>query len=377
MLAALALLAVVLLAESSARLTGERGARPRPSASTSPGLASPPATATPPPNIPPAERSYAVGDIEVTYSEPGKQLLPPHSPDGDVPAVRQVRAEILYPALSPTATGGALSSTAPASASGTASGPAASPTPVTDATPAGDGPFPLVVFGPGFDQPTAEYLPVLSYWASHGFVVAAITFPLTNPDAPGGPYRPDILNQPGDMAVVAQDVLAASSGTGVLHGLVNPAEIALAGQSDGGDTALALAYSTCCRALLPHVAATVILSGAELHSYGGFPGTFFPTGVTLPPLLGFQGTDDPVYNPPAYTNQYFAAARAPKYLVCLRGADHLEAYTTYDAYEAVVARASTDYLDYYLWHLPEGLTAMTQAVSASPLAYFATSCPLI
>lgn len=365
--AALAVLAMVLVAGASPRPTGEAGLRPNPADSASLAPVSPSATTSRPPSIPPAERSYAVGDIQVTYREPGKQLLPPHSPDGDAPAVRQVRAQILYPAVAP----------ASGSASSTFSGATAGPTPVADAPPAGGGPFPLVVFGPGFDQPTAEYLPVLTYWASHGFVVAAITFPLTNPDAPGGPYRPDILNQPGDMAVVADEVVAAAAGPGVLHGLVNPAEIALAGQSDGGDTALALAYNTCCRALLPHVAATIILSGAELHSYGGFPGTFFPPGVALPPLLGFQGTDDPVYNPPAYTNQYFAAARAPKYLVCLRGADHLEAYTTDDAYEAVVARASTGYLDYYLWHLPAGLTAMRRAVSSSPLAYFATSCPLI
>jgi predicted dienelactone hydrolase len=204
--------------------------------------------------------------------------------------------------------------------------------------------------------------------------VAAITFPLTNPDAPGGPYRPDILDQPGDMATVAEQVIAASAnGSSPLHGVVDPTEVALAGQSDGGDTALALAYNTCCR-VIP-VAATVILSGAELHSYGGFPGTFFPSGTTLAPLLAFQGTDDPVFNPPAYTNQYFAAAPQPKYLVCLNGADHLEAYTTTDTYEAIVAQASVDFLDAYLWHQPGALAAMT-AVTNSSVADLASSCPL-
>ncbi len=316
--------------------------------------AAPPPSTTPPSTTSTtvANRVYGVGEASLVVTEPGKELVAPHSPDGSLPAERQVSVSILYPATGSPQSG-----------------------PVAHAAPAPGAPFPLVLFGPGFDQPTAEYLPVLEYWAAHGFIVAAITFPLTNPDAPGGPYRPDILNQPADMAAVANAILhdSATPSNG-LYGLVDPAEIALSGQSDGGDTALALAYNTCCRAL--DVSAVVIMSGAELHSYGGFPGTFFPAGVQLPPLLSFQGTDDPTLNPPAYTNQYFAAAPEPKLLVCLDGADHLEAYTTTDAYESVVAQASTDFFDHYLRHEAGSLSALREVVDGSSVANFATSCPL-
>lgn len=303
-----------------------------------------------PTTVPAADRVTAIGSLTRVYDEPGKELLPPHSPDGTAAAPRQVSVEVLYPAT----------------------GVAGSP-PIPGAPVADGGPFPLVVFGPGFDEATASYDPILEAWASHGFVVAAITFPLTNPAAPGGPYRPDILNQPADMATVVQDLVAESSTpSSPLHGAVNGSEVGVAGQSDGGDTALALSYNTCCRFI--EVGATVILSGAELHSYGGFPGTFFPSGAAVPHLLAFQGTADTVENPPAYTDQFFTSAPQPKYLVCLDGADHLEAYTTSDSYEALVAEASIDFLDHYLWHRPGSLAAMTAAVQASPVASLATSC---
>jgi dienelactone hydrolase len=295
---------------------------------------------------------HGVGEASLVVTEPGKELLPPHSPDGSSPAPRQVRVLLLYPARTP---------------SGSA--------PVVGAPPAAGAPFPLVIFGPGFDQPTGEYSPVLEFWAAHGFVVAAVTFPLTNPDAPGGPYRPDILNQPADMVAVANALVRDSATpSNQLYRLIDPREIGVSGQSDGGDTALALAYNTCCMTL--PISAAVIMSGAELHSYGGFPGTFFPAGTHLPPLLAFQGTDDPVLNPPAYTNQYFAAAPEPKLLVCLDGADHLEAYTTTDAYESVVAQASTDFFDHYLLHEPGALADLKKVVDGSSVANFAGSCPL-
>jgi len=310
-----------------------------------------PTTAPTTTTLPPASaRVTAIGSLSRVYTEPGKELLPPHSPDGAVAGPRQVSAEVLYPAT------------------GTPGG-----APVPGAPVASGGPYPLVVFGPGFDAATASYSPILDTWASHGFVVAAITFPLTNPAAPGGPYRPDILNQPTDMATVVQQLVAESADqASPLHNAIDGSEIGLTGQSDGGDTALALAYNTCCRFI--QAQATVVFSGAELHAYGGFPGAFFPAGVTLPPLLAFQGTSDTTLNPPAFTNQYFAAAPQPKYLVCLDGADHIEAYTTTDAYEAVVAEASTDYLDHYLWHQPGSLAAMAHAVAASSVATLSSSC---
>jgi len=102
------------------------------------------------------------------------------------------------------------------------------------------GPFPLIVFGHGYDITPTPYAPLLRAWVRAGYVVAAPIFPYTNADAPGGPNRSDLVNQPGDMSFVITRVLRGSRAShGILSRLVNPQQVAVSGQSDGGSTALA------------------------------------------------------------------------------------------------------------------------------------------
>jgi len=214
-----------------------------------------------------------------------------------------------------------------------------------------DGPFPLVVFGHGFAVTPALYARLLQSWARAGYVVAAPVFPLENADAPGGPDESDLVNQPADMRFVISRMLAASSASsGPLAGLLDPTEIAVAGHSDGGDTALAVAYDPAYRD--PRVSAAVILSGAEIPSTGGF--TFRPGS---PPLLATQGTADTV-NPPSATNAFFSAARRPKYLLSLIGAEHLPPYSDQQPQLAIVEHVTIAFLDGYLKHNPGALTRL-------------------
>jgi predicted dienelactone hydrolase len=205
------------------------------------------------------------------------------------------------------------------------------------------GTFPLIVFGHGFAVTPAPYAALLRAWARAGYIVAAPVFPLGNANAPGGPNESDIVNQPGDMSAVISHLLAAGrSRTGPFHGVINPHEIAVAGQSDGGVTALAAAYSR--RYRDARVRASVILSGAELPGLGPF--SFAPGS---PPLLASQGTADPVNNP-NNTYRFFNQASAPKYLLRLLGAGHLPPYTTQQPQLGIVERVTTDFLDRYLGH---------------------------
>ena len=213
-----------------------------------------------------------------------------------------------------------------------------------------DGPFPLVVFGHGFDVTPALYARLLQSWAQAGYVVAAPVFPLENADAPGGPDESDLINQPADMRFVISRMLAASAGPGPLGGLIDPKRIAVAGQSDGGDTALAVAYDPAYRD--PRVGAAVILSGAEIPGVGGFA---FPPGG--PPLLATQGTADTV-NPPSATNAFFDAARRPKYLLNLIGAEHLPPYSDQQPQLEIVEHVTIAFLDGYLEHKPGALTRL-------------------
>jgi dienelactone hydrolase len=206
-----------------------------------------------------------------------------------------------------------------------------------------DGPFPLIVFGHGFNVTPALYSKLLHAWAQAGYVVAAPVFPLENANAPEGANENDLTNQPADMRFVISRLLAASANAAdPLAGLLDPGAIAVTGQSDGGDTALAVAYDS--RFKDPRVTAAVILSGAEIPATGSF--TFLPGS---PPLLATQGSADNV-NPPYLTETFFEAATRPKYLLRLPRAEHLPPYTGQQPQLTIVERVTTAFLDAYLKH---------------------------
>ncbi|HWX97694.1 MAG TPA: hypothetical protein VNZ01_12715 [Solirubrobacteraceae bacterium] len=203
------------------------------------------------------------------------------------------------------------------------------------------GPFPLVVFGHGFNVTPTLYARLLHAWAQAGYVVVAPVFPLENAGAPGGPNESDLTNQPADISFVISRVLASSrGGSDPLAGMIDPGAIAVSGQSDGGDTALAVAYDS--RYRDPRVTAAVILSGAEIPASGSFT---FPTAG--PPLLATQGTAD-VVNPPNLTEAFFEAAGRPKYLLRLIGAEHLPPYSDEQPQLGIVERVTLAFLDGYL-----------------------------
>jgi dienelactone hydrolase len=224
-----------------------------------------------------------------------------------------------------------------------------------DARPArAAGPFPLVVFGHGFAVTPRPYTALLRAWARAGYVVAAPIFPLENADAPGGPDEADLINQPRDMSVVITGMLLVGSARrGAFGGLVNGREVAVSGQSDGGETALAVAYNR--QFLDRRVRAAAILSGAKIPGVRGFD---FP--APSPPLLATQGTADTI-NPPSFTSGFFNAAPAPKYLLTMFGAPHLGPYTDEQPQLGVVERVTIAFFDRYLKRIRGALRQMIRA----------------
>lgn len=181
------------------------------------------------------------------------------------------------------------------------------------------GPYPLLVFSQGYDLSVQDYAGLLEALSSAGFVVAAPTYPHTDPSAPASLDEGDIVNHPGDLRSVAgQLMLDAARPGGPLSGLVRPGEVGLLGHSDGGDVALAVAYNSCCRD--SSVKALAVLSGAELASFGG---AYF--GGPPLPMLVVQGSADTV-NVPACSTQIYDAAPEPKYYLDLLGAEHEPPY---------------------------------------------------
>jgi dienelactone hydrolase len=286
----------------------------------------------PAPRHSPPQPPFAVGVRVVTFVDTSRTLEIPGRP----PEPRTLVTVIRYPARGP-ATRVDIPGAAPARAAG---------------------PFPLVVFGHGFAVTPRPYAPLLRAWARAGFVVAAPIFPRENADAPGGPDENDLINQPQDVSFVITRMLAASSDPrSVLAGLISPHRIAVTGQSDGGETALAVAYD---RYFLDRrVRAAMILSGAKIPGVGGFD--FGRVGRSgSPPLLAVQGTADTI-NPPSFTHAFFDAAPEPKYLLTLLDAPHLGPYTDEQPQLRIVERVTIAFLERYVEEMRGALARMVAA----------------
>jgi dienelactone hydrolase len=262
----------------------------------------------------PSNGPFAVGEIVMRFTDHSRFVTIPRQ--GSVP--RPLLTEIRYPALGDP-----------------------SRTDVHGATPdRSSGPFPLIVFAHGYNITPDPYAQLLDAWARAGYVVAAPIFPLTNANAPGGANRSDLFNEPTDMSYVITRVLVRSAARrGFLSRLVNAHEIAVSGQSDGGSTALAVAYNSAFADR--RIGAAMIFSGAEL----GVGAYTFP--APTPPLLAVQGTAD-TSNAPASTYHFFGAAPQPKYLLSLLGAGHLPPYTSQQPQLGIVERVTVAFLDRYL-----------------------------
>jgi predicted dienelactone hydrolase len=207
--------------------------------------------------------------------------------------------------------------------------------------PEGPGPFPLIIHAHGSSGDPSKFSDLLTSWATHGYVVAAPTFPLTN-DTTGGPtVDGDYVNQPADVRFVIDQLLgeAATHGTD-LTGKIDARHIGVSGLSLGGTTVYGLLYNACCRD--DRIRAAIVMSGIQLP-FGSRPFTYRSV-----PLLIFHGTADTTIPYAAAVGQY-ASAVAPKYFVSLIGGRHSPPYeNTPDVHDDVVMRVTLDFWNAYL-----------------------------
>lgn len=309
----LALVAVMLVGLSACGTPDAREAAPAaPSDGTAPTLLPrkprptlppvvAPTTTTPPPSRVPRDATidaatasdrYAVGLTTLSFTDTTRA-----TPARGSQAARDSRSlvtTVRYPAIGP---------------------PDATPSQLEPAK--ASGPYPLVVFVHGFNTSAARYDQLLTKIAAAGYVVVAPDFPLTSSALPGPAIEADVSNQPDDVKFVISRLLTVNDQPGPLQGLVVPDKIAVAGHSDGGNTAAATAYNTCCTDT--RVKAAVILAGEKSF----FPDTWFT--APGPPFLGIHSDNDEI-TPYQNGRSIYTDAGPPKYFVTVQGGNHQDPF---------------------------------------------------
>src|SRR5262249_41961958 len=214
------------------------------------------------------------------------------------------------------------------------------------------GPLPLIVFGPGFQFCDGSYADLLRTWASAGYVVAAVYFPRSSCLTGAAATESDLVNQPGDISYEITSMLRLSKARhGLFAGLINPRQIAIAGQADGRHTVQSIAAHPC--GADPGVTAVAVSSGAE---WPLMPGAFFPRRPV--PMLFTQGDADTVNIPGCSANMYRADRSTARYYLDLFGADHTEPYWGTNRFERVVARVTLAFFNRYVLKQPASGPAM-------------------
>lgn len=130
-------------------------------------------------------------------------------------------------------------------------------------------PRPLLIYSHGFMSQRTGGSYHAEHMASHGYIVAAMDFPLTSFNAPGGPLVKDVVNQPGDISFLLDQFLSWNDDVGHdFFGAVDKDRIGVYGLSLGGMTTTLLAYHP--RLGDPRVDAAVSIAGPSFMFGEGF-----------------------------------------------------------------------------------------------------------
>jgi len=224
-------------------------------------------------------------------------------------------------------------------------------------SPAGDGPFPVIAFAHGMDGHPNKFHELFGAWAAAGYVVVAPRFPASagdaNVDFVGS--MADSPQQPFDLDFALTAALAESDGNdSEFAGRLDPGNVAVAGLSLGGGTALVASYGDCCPTLRPRL---VMAFSPVPFATTQAPGA--------PPLLLIHGRSDFTL-PYQGTADYFATATAQRWFVTLENGAHSFAYEdTPSEHDAVVRDTTIAFLDTFLLGDADGLARAEAAVAAS------------
>ena len=195
-------------------------------------------------------------------------------------------------------------------------------------TPNGPGPFPLVVFVHGYDNGPLTYQRFCSTLAASGYVVAAPSFPLEDPQRGFGLDRGDL---PDEAADVSFEIGALEEGP--VGAELDADRVAVVGHSDGADVALMMGFEPATTDARVHAVVADAPDPIET-----------PVVPSSDPLLLIQGTADSVV-PYTASQAVFGQVDVPTYYLSLLGADHLPPIAGGTPWTPTIDSAVADFLD--------------------------------
>lgn len=105
------------------------------------------------------------------------------------------------------------------------------------------GAAPLLIYSHGFMSSRTGGSYLAEHFASHGYIVAAMDYPLTTMSAPGGPLVKDVVNQPSDVSFLIDQFVSWSADSGnQFYERIDDKHIGVLGLSLGGMTSTLAAF---------------------------------------------------------------------------------------------------------------------------------------
>lgn len=188
---------------------------------------------------------YVVGSIDMMFEDSSRPIA--RTERHSAAPSRQLQTMIYYPASAASSPG-----TAPPMAAG--------------------GPFAMLMYSHGFSSNRDEGALVAKQAASHGYIVVAPNFPLTNTYASDGPDITDSVNQPGDQSFLIDQLVAMSSdSTSMFANAVDESRIGALGVSLGGFTTWLISFhprlqDPRIKAAMPIAALAYVFSDGFFHT---------------------------------------------------------------------------------------------------------------
>ncbi len=228
--------------------------------------------------------------------------------------------------------------------------------------------FALFVFSHGLTGEPQSYDALLRSLASHGFVVAAPRFPLTNKRTVGKVNPLDEVNQPGDVRFVINQLLKKGSDT---LAVIDASKIAVGGHSLGAITAIDMMTNTCCYDA--RVKAVIAVAGTTNFFR---PGKQF--GAPATPILFIHGDKDPTV-PYGLGYSAYQAAKPSKFFLTVIGGGHSFDLQGVPDSQARVATAIGDAMVAFLQAQLSGPSARSgrDAATATALTAVAAANPVL